>query len=369
MVPHVEQRSGPGQAGEDGLTGCGRQEAESHCKAHEAGILHGRVGQHALHVALRDGKRDAAHRAHRSQHDQQVRPPERRRSEQRKKARQPVEAHRDHDRRHEGGDVGRCGGVGVWQPHVQRCDSRLGSEADQREREQQAGRDRSSGGEGGDLECAARRSQKKPQQEEGGGRQMPGDEVLQARRANRGGVVIAHDERPRAQGHQLPGDEQEHEVVRGHDEGHAQEQRVVRSERPADGPAVRVPAQVRGAVHRAERPDEREGQQKDCRERIEPQAKGTGRHAPRRSPVRRHVGGQRPSSGVPRRHGPGDRATAAEHDARRAPAQQQPAARAHGPAGQSDRERGHCGGGDRNTPLARPSAARTRVRISEAGAR
>ena len=140
VVDHVEQAAGKPQGGDRDVVGAPPQDAHAEPQGDDADVLHAVIGEQPLQVVLGQGEQHAEHPGEQPDGDQRPAPPRFGRAEEGQDPEQPVDAGLDHHAGHHGRHVRRRRRVRLRQPDVQRHESRLGPEADQRQEEGDADR-------------------------------------------------------------------------------------------------------------------------------------------------------------------------------------------------------------------------------------
>ena len=225
VVERVVEGGHEREHGDTGLTerhgGHGGADAEQD----DADVLDGVIGQQALDVMLLQGESHAEDRRDRTEDHDHEAPPDldARCGEQVETDLQDTEdTDLDHATGHEGGHVGRRLGVRLGQPRVQRDDTGLGTEAEEREHE----------AHGSDLGAELGRAEIGERERAAGvvghGEEARHDEheahvrdhEVEPAAMDRLLVLLDHDEEVRGQRHELEGDQEPEHVVGRDDEHH-----------------------------------------------------------------------------------------------------------------------------------------------------
>ena len=239
VVEHVEHGTGQTQSADPAVAAVAADEPGAHAHEHEAHVLHAGVGQQALEVALGQSLEDAHQRRAQPQEQGQPAPPGRGGAEgghEFAAADDAVQTGVDHGAGEQGRDVAGRGRVGLGQPDVHGRDAGLGAEAQQGQHEQDRGQRR----HGAFLEgqgSKGRIARVLPEQAEEGqqqhGTQVGGHQIDPRSVAHVAVAVVEVDEEEGRQGHDFPGQQEEHGVTGHHDHGHAQHQQQI--EEPVGG--------------------------------------------------------------------------------------------------------------------------------------
>ena len=236
----------------------------------DADVLDAVIGQQALQVVLGQGEQHAQDPGQRADRQQRPAPPGWRRAQEEQGAQDPVDPHLDHHPAHQRRYVGRRRRVGLGEPDVQRHDARLGAEAQQGQHEGAAGRGPGQAAEAGEVQPAPAQQEEQGHQE--GGADLRCGQVGQPCPSGAGLLVLEGDQEPGADGHGLPGQEEQHGVAGQDHHGHAGHQQVV--EQPGGAQAAGGMAQIPAAVERRNRADAVHRQQKEAGQGIQGHAEG-----------------------------------------------------------------------------------------------
>ncbi len=194
--------------------------------------------------------------------------------------------------------------------------------------------------------------------------QVGRDQIAEGRGAHLGALVIRGQKRARGECHDLPGDQQQHQVRGSHDQGHRRQQQVERDQARA-GRVAAVPGQVACPEHGGGRAHNRDRKKEDRRQRVEPQRQRRPGHRPAGFDAGGRRTHQHRNRGERRRDASGDRASGAEPRPARATRRQRRPEGACDPEPERGEQRRHAG----DDPIGRASTSRTRASSSPAPAR
>ena len=202
-------------------------------------------------------------------------PPERRRAEEiEQHPGQSVDACLDDHTGHERGDVAGRDRMRLRQPDVQRHDARLDAETEQEQDERRvtfAGRHFSAEAvQAVEAVIARGLEQQQETEDDAPGVDVRHDEVKHTRIARLGLIVLEAHEAISRQRHDLPGDEEQPDVVRHEDECRGQQQRVEKRAEHADVFAPEETLHVAERVGRKREAQQRDDQKEKPAERVDP---------------------------------------------------------------------------------------------------
>ena len=235
MVEDVQQAGGQRQRGDRRHDESLESKRKPEADVNDADVLDRVVGEQTLEVVLHQRVEDAHHRGGAAERQHHAAPPPGGRPQQIEgNADETVDRDLGHHAAHQRRHVARRGGMGERQPDVERIQAGLGARARQRQREDDAGQRRRRDVSAHRRErIAARRT----------GQQREGEQQRQRAEARHdnvdepgprvAGVAVArHDQRPRGERHELPGDEKRVGVVGEQHQVHAGEERRIERQHP-----------------------------------------------------------------------------------------------------------------------------------------
>ena len=202
-----------------------RRHGRADTEQDDADVLDGVVGQQALNVVLVEGVDDAQDRRDGSEDQDHEAPPEldaRTREQVETDLEDSQDADLDHAAGHEGGHVGRRLGVRLGQPGVQRDDTGLCAESEERE-------DEARGGDGGskvmrteitEAEGTAHAVGHEQEARHDKDKAHVRDDEVEPTAPNGVLVLLDNDKEVARKGHELKGDQEPEHVVGGGDEHH-----------------------------------------------------------------------------------------------------------------------------------------------------
>ncbi len=311
VVHHVEGAAGEAQQDQSRLAAGPPQHRQAHAHGDDADVLHRVVGQQALEVVLRERQRHAQDSRDRAQDHEHHAPGGRRGLEEAGGAQEAVDPGLEQHPRHHRGDVAGGRGVGAGEPEVERDETGLETESDQREQGEPAGRGaaRAEPGPGREVEAAAGVPRRGEEDEDGEGPDVGRGQVDPGGRLRVLPVGLGADQEKATERHHLPREEEEHGVVGEEHEGHGAGDEPVPELQPHRAVAHRGLRPVGEPVDRAQRRDDQDGQQEERRERVEPHRDGRVGLVPGKLEHRGGSPGQhRDGGGDPQHRGEAERA-------------------------------------------------------------
>ncbi|OPZ76764.1 MAG: hypothetical protein BWY77_01830 [bacterium ADurb.Bin431] len=257
------------------------EQPQAQADGHDADILDTVIGEQPLEVVLGESVEHPEQAADQSDDHQQGAPPQRGRSQPGEGAQDAVEAHLDHHPGHQGRNMARGGRMGLGQPDVEGEESGLGAESGQAEQKDQAPELRSGQccpGELVEIERTRARPGQQPEHEkEQDDADVGRDQVDQAGASSLRPFILKGDEEKGRHRHDLPGDDEEHAVGRGRDQGHAEDEEVEKEKRATSRGSAALALKITGAVKGGQGGDEKDDEQEKGRQRVDHQGEGERR--------------------------------------------------------------------------------------------
>jgi hypothetical protein len=276
-------------------------------------VLDRRIREEALHVGLHRGEDHAEERGEKSQRQRDHAPPPELAAEQvERDAQQPVDRHLQHRAAHQRRDRRRRRRMRLGQPDVQRQETRLCAEAQERQEERNRrpdARKRQRAHRPERVVAAASLEHAEAQQDRDRA-DVRDDEIEKARAADLRNPVLGRDEKVGGEGHRLPCDHEHVGVVGDEYQRHRREERVV-LHRDEAGRRALARAEVARREQRYRGRRRAEQQQEERRQRVDAQVeRKIGKSE------RQHRRLRRVSYGIARDHGEhdGDRGARGKED-------------------------------------------------------
>ncbi len=211
VVPNVQQRAAEAQQDKVGPL----KRAANHCQpdphGNDTDVFNTAVGHQALDVVLTQGKKNTEHPGNRPQPQQHLPAPEFGDRQQGQQANDSIDAHFEHDARHNGGHMARGVGMCPRKPNVQRHQPGLETKTHHRKHKKRRGHGRSqlTGKDRAQRKAASDLMQQGKQRQQADGTGMGGNQIDPSGAAHFGLFIFGTGEEERRRGHEFPGDQEE----------------------------------------------------------------------------------------------------------------------------------------------------------------